>query len=236
MARDPKNSGTSKGGGSPRKKRWWSQIIETYRLTARADKRLAPVLIATFLVTFAVFLGIGFALKSLIFSGILGILFALPVTLIIFGRRAQAAGYAQVEGQPGAAAAVLQAMRGSWFVSPAVTATKNQDLVHRVVGRPGVILVAEGPPSRAANLLANERKKTARFVPETPITEISVGDGEGQVPLRKLQRKVMKLPRTLKPAQVTDVRRRLEALASSPLPIPKGPMPKGARMPRGPKT
>ncbi len=231
MASNAKKPGTTKAAAAP-KKRWWAQIIETYKLTAKVDRKVGPILLATFFITFAIFLGIGFALKFPVFWGILGFLFALPITMIIFGRRAQAAGYAQVEGQPGAAAAVLQSMRGAWFVTPAVAITKNQDIVHRVVGRPGVILVAEAPVSRAANLLANERKRTARFLPETPILEISVGDGEGQVPLRKLQRKVMKMPRALKPAQVTDVRRRLEALTASPLPIPKGPLPKGARMPR----
>jgi len=236
MARDANTSGSSKGAGAAPKKRWWTQIIETYRLTKKADSKLNLFLIATVLVTFAVFLGIGFLLKAPIFWGIMGVLFAVPITLIVFGRRAQTAGYAQIEGQPGAAAAVLQSMRGSWFVTPAVVVTKNQDLVHRVLGRPGVILVAEAPPSRAANLLANERKKTARFLPETPIHEISVGDGEGQVSLRKLQRAVTKLPRALKPAQVTEIRRRLDALSASPLPIPKGPLPKGARIPRGPKA
>jgi len=36
--------------------------------------------------------------------------------------------------------------------------------IDRVLGRPGVVLVSEGPSSRAATLLANERKRTARFV------------------------------------------------------------------------
>jgi hypothetical protein len=43
----------------------------------------------------------------------------------------------------------------------------------------------------------------------------------------------MKLPRNLKPAEISAVRKRLDALTSTPLPIPKGPLPKGARMPRG---
>ena len=65
--------------------------------------------------------------------------------------------------------------------------TRNQDIVHRAVGRPGVVLVAEGGgPSRLGNLLAQEKKKVARFVPDVPIYEILVGDDEGQVPLRKL--------------------------------------------------
>jgi hypothetical protein len=105
-------------------------------------------------------------------------------------------------------------------------------MVHRVLGRPGIVLVSEAPPARAGNLLSNEKKRTARFVGDTPIFEIQAGDGEGQVPLRKLQGAVMKLPQNLKPAEVTTLRRRLDALTQTPLPIPKGPLPKGARIPK----
>ena len=67
--------------------------------------------------------------------------------------------------------------------------------------------------------------------------EILVGDGDGQVPLRKLSRTVMKLPRALRPAEVTDLNFRLKALDNQrgQLPIPKGPLPKNARMPKVPK-
>ena len=106
--------------------------------------------------------------------------------LIIFGRRAQGSAYRQVEGQPGAAAWVLEGMRGDWRVTSGVAGTAQMDAVHRVLGRPGVILVAEGVPSRVRGLLAQEKKKVARIVGDTPIYDIVVGDGEGQVPLRKL--------------------------------------------------
>ena len=52
------------------------------------------------------------------------------------------------------------------------------------------------------------------------------------MPLRKLQSSVMKLPRFLKPAVVNALRKRLDALTTTPLPIPKGPLPKGARIPK----
>ena len=56
---------------------------------------------------------------------------------------------------------------------------------------------AEGAPSRVRGLLAQEKKKVARIVGDTPIYDIVVGDDEGQVPLRKLSAHVMKLPRNL---------------------------------------
>lgn len=209
-----------------------AQIREAYKITKKSDPRIGWILLAIFLGTVAVFAGAGLLFKVLSLTLPLGFSVGLLGAVIVFGRRAEKAAFAQIQGQPGAAAAVLKSLRGGWFVTPAVAVTKNQDVVHRIVGRPGVVLVSEGPSSRVANLLANERRKTARFIPDVAITEIQSGDDEGQVRLRKLNRTVMKLPKTLRPAQVTEVRRRLEALASQPLPVPKGPMPKSARSAR----
>lgn len=216
----------------PTKRGRIAQIREAYRLTKRVQPRIGLLLLAWFLGIMAVFVLAGLLIRPIWFWVVIGVPAALLAVTFVFGRRAESSAYAQIEGQPGAAAAALQTLRSGWFVTPAVTVTKNQDIVHRVLGRPGVILVAEAPASRAANLLATEHKKTARFVPDIPIHDIVLGDGEGQVPLRKLQRTVMKLPRALRPAEVTVVRRRLDALATAPVPMPKGPIPKGGKMPR----
>jgi hypothetical protein len=154
----------------------------------------------------------------------------------VFGKRAEKAAFAQVEGQPGAAAAALNMLRRGWTVTPGVAATRNQDVVHRAVGRPGVVLVGEGSPTRVANLLATERKKVTRFVPDVPVYEVQAGNEDGQVPLRRLNSKLMKMPRNLKNDQVAEVNRRLKALGTMNLPIPKGPMPKGMKMPKGPRS
>ena len=218
------------------------QIIETYRITKQSDPRIGWILLGLFLGTLAIFviaallLPLGALTKGLVI--LLGVSVALLVTSFVFGKRAEKAAYAQIAGRAGAAAAVLNSLRSGWFTTPAVAVTKNEDLVHRVVGRPGVILVGEGSPTRVKHLLATERKKTERWVPEVPITEIIVGDGEGEVPLAKLQRTVMKEPRVLRPAEVTEIRRRLEAASknSNPLPIPKGPLPKNSRVQRPPRA
>ena len=54
-----------------------------------------------------------------------------------------------------------------------------------------------------------------------------VGKGEGQVPLTGLAKHLQKLPKTLQPHQITDVKQRIKALdAVRPkAPIPRGPMP-----------
>jgi hypothetical protein len=139
-----------------------------------------------------------------------------------------------MEGQAGAAASALGLLKRGWHVDNAVAFTKQQDIVHRVVGPPGIVLVGEGNPHRLRSLLATERRKHERVTADTPIHEVVAGDGEGAVPVRKLTRHVSKLGRNIKPAEMTDVLQRLKALDAnrSNIPIPKGPVPtnlKGAR-------
>lgn len=223
----------AKKDGSPGR---FKQIIETYRLTKQTDPKIGLILLGTFVVVFGVLLLAGFLLNILSYLGPLGFALALLATVIVFGRRAESSAYGQIEGQPGAAAAVLKSLKQGWFVTPAVAVNRNQDCVHRVIGRPGIILVSEGPSTRVGNMLANERKKVARVVPDIEVIELQCGDEAGQISLRKLNAKVRKQKRTLKPAQVTEIRKRLEALNNQALSMPKGPVPKSmraARIPRG---
>jgi hypothetical protein len=223
MARSKKPESPDK----PKKPSRTSQIRQAYSMTRKSDPRVGWVTLATFLGVLVVLLAIGFLIGHPVYVGIMGVMFAFLAATIVFGRRAEKAAFSQVEGQPGAAAAALNMLRKGWTVTPGVAVTRNQDLVHRAVGRPGVVLIAEGGgPSRLGNLLAQEKKKVARFVPDVPIYDIQAGNDEGQVPLRKLNKHLMKLPRNLKNDQVSEVNRRLKALGSMSLPIPKGPMPK----------
>ena len=155
--------------------------------------------------------------------------------MVLFGRFSQQAQYSAIDGQLGAAAAILQSMRGDWTVTPAVTANRTMDVVHRAVGKKGVILVGEGAPTRVSGLLAAERRKTERVAHGVPIFEFQVGSGEGQIPVSKLQREIVKIPGSLKPAAVTDLNYRLKALQPT-MQAPKGPMPKGARQPKMPAS
>jgi hypothetical protein len=125
-------------------------------------------------------------------------------------------------------------LRRGWKVEPGIAFNRQQDVAHRLVGPPGIVLIGEGNPNRLRPLLTSERRKHERVVSEATITEIVVGDAEGQVPLRRLVKHVTKLPKTLKPAEMTDVLARLKALDAtrSNIPLPKGPIPtsmKGAR-------
>lgn len=218
----------------PDKPRRLAQIKQAYDMTRKVDRWVTWITLGTALVAFAVVFGLGQLTGFTIEATILAIPVAILAGLVVFSRRVQAAGYAQVEGQPGAAAAVLDQLRRGWTITPAVQFNKSQDLVHRAVGRPGVVIIGEGSPARLRQLMTAERNFTQRVFRDVPIHEIVVGDGEGQTPLPKLQRKVTKLPKAIKPREVTEVNSRLRALgdAKSRMPIPKGPMPRGARMQR----
>jgi hypothetical protein len=210
------------------------QIRMVAGLIRRSNPRALPIVFGSGLGILAVLVVVGLLTGLAVLLIPLGVLLGFLVSMILFGRFAQAAQYATIEGQPGAAAAVLENMRGNWTVTPAVTANRNMDVVHRAVGRPGVILVGEGSPTRLASLMAAEKKRVARVAYEVPIFEFQVGNEEGQVPLSKLQRKIMRLPRNLKPAAVSDINHRLRALQPS-LQAPKGPIPKNIRQPKMPR-
>ncbi|GAA1890717.1 DUF4191 domain-containing protein [Streptomyces durmitorensis] len=211
------------------------QIAQTYKMTRRADPRIGLIIAAVGIVTFGVFLAIGFLIGHPIYLGILGFVLAFLAMAIVFGRRAERAAFGQMEGQPGAAAAVLDKIGRGWTTTPAVAMNRSQDVVHRTVGKAGIVLVAEGNPNRVKSLLAAEKKRMARVVSDVPVHDVIVGTGEGQVPLKKLRTTLLKLPRVLQGPQVTATNDRLRAMGDlmSNMPLPKGPMPKGMRMPRG---
>lgn len=212
-----------------------AQVRAAYKITKEAQPTIGLLLAGIFLAVVAVFVGLGFVLDNPILWGLTGVPVGFLVMMIVFGRRVEKAAYSRLEGQLGAGANALSTLRRGWTVDPAISVTRNQDIVHRVVGRPGIVLVGEGAPNRVGNLLANEKRKHARVAPDTPIYDLVVGDAEGQVPLRKLSSHVMKLPRNLRPSEVTELLFRLKALSANrqQLPIPKGPLPKNVKMPPG---
>ncbi len=210
------------------------QIRMVAGLVHRSNPRAIPITVGAGLGTMVILIVVGLLTGLAAFLIPLGILLGVLVTVILFGRFAQSAQYSAIEGQPGAAAAVLENMRGNWTVTPAIAANRNMDVVHRAVGKPGVVLVGEGSPTRLASLLAAEKKRVARVAYEVPIHEFQVGNEAGQIPIGKLQRKVMRLPRQLKPDAISDLNHRLKALQPS-LQAPKGPIPRNMRQPKMPR-
>lgn len=189
---------------------------------------LAGLGVAAIIILIGFFVGLLYAFIPLaIMAGVLA-------AMLLFGRFATRAQYKAIEGRPGAAAAVLQSLRGGFTTTPAVAANRNMDVVHRVIGKPGVILVGEGSPTRLPSLLAAEKKRISRIASQVPIYDFQVGDADGQVPIKQLNRKIMRLPRNLKGPAVAELNFRLNALPQS-LQMPKGPVPRTGRMPKAPR-
>jgi hypothetical protein len=181
----------------------WQNLKQAFSLTRKQDPKFIP---------FAV---LGFVLGA----------------MITFSRRAQKAMFSQAEGQPGAAGYMMQQqLRGDWRLEQGIAGTGHLDAVHRLVGRAGVVLVGEGAPHRVRGLIAQEKKKIARVAGDTPIYDITVGTGEGDIRLAKLNRYLLKLPNNLSKQEVSALDKRLAALNSSRVAMPQGPLPQGAKM------
>jgi hypothetical protein len=202
---------------------------DAYKVTKNVKPWIGAGIFGVFAITWAIGISTGFVIGHPIYLGFVTLPVAVLAAMFFFTRIASSAAYSSIEGQMGAGASVLMAIRKGWVTTPAVAVTKNQDMVHRSIGRAGIVLTGEGGFG-VRQMLQDERKKSERYAPGAPITEIIVGDGEGQVPLRKLQKRLAKLPKKLTAHQMRELRARLKAVGGMSLPIPKGPMPKGIRM------
>lgn len=233
---DPKAKGATaapkgKGGKAAKVKaprgEKWKQVFQAYKMTYQRDRQLPIWMAVAFLATAAVIFLITVLVGIALFAAIpIAILFGIVALMFVFGRRAQKAAFSQVEGQPGAAGWVLGNMRGDWRVTQGVQLNAQLDAVHRVLGRPGVVLVGEGQPHRLKPLMAQEKKRVARIAGDAPIYDVILGDDDGQIPIRKLNNHLVKLPRNLSQQQVNALEKRMTALGGTKAPaLPKGPMP-----------
>ncbi|ASY17347.1 DUF4191 domain-containing protein [Candidatus Planktophila versatilis] len=204
-------------------------IRDAYAVTKSVKPWIGVVLIVTFLIVLAIGITLGFVFDHPVYGGFVTIPVAVLAAMFLFTRVAGSAAYANIEGQMGAGASVLMAIRKGWTTTPAVAVNRQQDMVHRSVGRAGIVLTGEGGFA-VRQMIQDEKKKAERFAPGVPITEIIVGDGDGQISIRKLQKHVTKLPKKLSAHQMREVRARLKAVGGLSMPIPKGPMPKGIKI------
>lgn len=165
---------------------------------------------------------------------LMGVLLAGMLDMILLSWTVRRASYTQIEGMPGAAKAVLDQQGRGWFVEPEPAAVnpKTQDVVWRLVGRPGIVLVAEGPTGRTQRLVQDESKKIKRILSTVPLHVVNVGTGEGQtrlIDLNKTLRQLPTKPTKLTDAEIAQVSKRLSSLGAKALPIPKGVDPMRAR-------
>ena len=238
MARKDSSGASAADGTAAPKQGRLKQFLAVYRLTARYDKKAPLLIFGTVVLVLAVSLTATFLLSGGWFSLVLGIVLSLMLALLagltVLTRRADKALFAQVEGKQGATSMALQSLRRGWTSSqePVGADPRTGDLVFRAVGRPGIVLLVEGPLPRALRLAEAERKRHARVASGVPITVVHVGSGPDQTPLRKVAGRLTRLPRTLNAAEVSAVVKRLQALGGMRPPVPKGIDPMRARADR----
>ncbi len=208
------------------------QIGMVFKFTAKQDKWFAPLAAAAVLIPLAL------TVPAVIYWGWLwlplGILLALLALLIVLNMRSTKAMMNAAEGQPGAAASILENMRGDWRVTPAISSTTQMDMVHLVVGRPGVILLAEGSPQRVRHLLGQEKRRLAKVIGTAPLYDYVIGREEGEVPLPQAADDPGQAAARPQAPDVTALNRRLKALSARPQ-MPKGAIPKNMRPQKAPR-
>jgi hypothetical protein len=206
------------------------QIGMVFAYTAKRDKLFLPIVIASVLVALALTaLLVIFVGWLFIAVGVLLILLAIVVPLNL---RANKAMMAEAEGQPGAAASIVENMRGDYRVTPAFASTTQFDFVHLVICKAGIILLGEGNPNRVRNLIGQERRRLGKVIGSTELRDFTIGRGEGEVPIQKLRTTLVRLPRTLSGKEVNALDKRIKALNARPQ-MPKGAIPKNMRPPKG---
>lgn len=210
----------------------WSNLRQAFTLTRRVDNKLVPYMVGAAVLAAAVLFCVPFFLGAAWWMAlILGIVGGILGALLTFSRRAQSSMYAQAEGQPGAAGWMLsQRLRGDWRLQQAVAGNAQLDAVHRLVGRPGIVLVGEGNPGRVRGLIADQKRNLARIAGDTPIYDFVVGTRESEISLAKLNRALLKLPANLDKNEVNALDKRLQALGGGRMGIPQGPIPQGAKV------
>jgi len=209
------------------------QMLHVFSLTAKEDKAFVPLALLGFLIPLAAGLVAAFLVPAGWLWGLTGLMFGLVGFLGVFTWRARRANFRRYAGQPGAVELAFRELpKKGWSISYAITGNRDQDVLHRIVGPPGIVLVGEGQAGRVRKMLESEAKKHQSIRQGVPVTVVIVGDADNQVPLHKLASWLKKLPKEVRPAELSEIKSRLHALdALRPrVPLPKGPMPsmKGA--------
>lgn len=200
------------------------QIGTVFKLTAQQDRWFLPWAAAAVLLPLAV------TVAAVVLTGAwlvlpAGVMVSLLLLLIVLNVRSSKMFMRMAEQQRGSAASIIERMRGDWRVTPAMVSTTQMDMIHLVLSRRGVVLVAEGEPQRVKPMLGQEKKRLSKVIGSAPLHDFIIGSGDEQIPLRKLRMRLVRLPKAMSGRDVNALDRRLKALSSRPR-MPKGAIPK----------
>ena len=224
----------------PKRENPFKRIASVYKTIKAIDPQVTLWMLLAFVVVLGVGTLIGLLVGHVILALIVAIPFALLAAMIVLSRRGERAAFAQMEGQRGASIGGLSALRRGWYYDQepvAADATKPSEIntaavVFRALGRPGIVLLGEGPKHRVDKLFAKETKKVARVAPGVPVHTFIVGSGEGELAPRKIRMTLTKLRPELSKEEMPVVNKRLKSLPGIRQGVPAGVDPSRARMNR----
>lgn len=223
---------------TPQKKRWYQTIIDLYKVTKRTYSWIGPVMLGIVITLPAtaliVMLLVHLSVISIVAYTIMALMIAIVIDTYLLSSLANRAVYQQLDGVKGAVYAVISNLKRGWIVeTQPVAFNRKQDLIWRIVGRPGVVLIGEGPHSRIFPMLMEERTKTSRVAPKVEIHVLQCGNEPGQIPISKLLKTINRLPKSLDKNAIPILGKRLESLQGKGGPgIPKGVDPTATKMSR----
>lgn len=185
----------------PKKQSTIKQIIQIYKYTAKEDKALPWLEAGAFLLPVVVIIIIGLIAKwtwlTWIFTMITAIMLGMLLATMMLTRRADAVGYKQIDGKPGAAIGVLSNMQKAGFnfpQEPVWIDPKTKDAIWRGTSMNGIYLIGEGEYGRIMKAMDRQEHdiKGVTAGSSIPVYRIAVGHGPKQVPLTKLRSTVIK--------------------------------------------
>lgn len=209
----------------------FAQFGEQIRFLKGVDPKAVPLAIFIGVTAFVIITVLGVFISAGAFLGIviwivLGIVTGYLSALLTLTRRANTAIFTKYANEPGRISLTVGTLTRRVYKGtnqPVAVNARTRDMVFRIVGPAGVVLLGEGIKNSTQQLLEDERRKVQRVASGVTVhTFFSSEDGQG-VPLATLHKKVTKLKRTLTKNEIRAVQNRLAAMDSrGGLPIPKG--------------
>ena len=196
------------------------------KFTNQRDKLFLPLEAAAILLPFVIVTALVIFARFSLFWYASAVFVALLAGLIVLNMRTSKVVNKEAIGKPGAAYALIDGIRG-WQVTPGVAALSETQMVHRAVGKAGVVLLGEGG-GKVRKLLGQEKKRISRVIGSTPVYTFMVGETAGDdFSVTEVRKRLMRLPKNIDSKAANHIAKRLDALGIG-MAIPKGPMPTSA--------
>src|SRR5699024_6984999 len=123
-------------------------------------------------------MGLLFFLVGLLFNGqcvmmIFGLGIGFLFAIMFFSCRLDRGMYKRVEDQPGVAGWALDnqlknSVGMAWKVEQGIAMTRQQDIIHRVIGNTGVVFVAEGNKNRLKPTMSQLKRRVDKLAGGVP--------------------------------------------------------------------